>query len=244
MTDLEWDDWAAYHGTLFRWDAADDFAMVNMWRPILARKNITESELRKASEHLAVSPPKWRADHLHGILEYIQAERSRKLALDQQSDRQAAEANYSCEGCKGDGLLYDMPRPDNIRDGKWVGDVTCVVACWCARGKKKEARSEQIVENYREAKKHTTGPWYHFERYEQRNPNWRQQKEQRVIEKRELAQAMSATMQADSARGALVDKKRLDLPVAEKKEKPSREPTPMADLVGKVIKQVVKECPF
>lgn len=232
MSDKEWKGWVSHHLVLFRWTAEEDLAMMELWRPSLERKNVTAPELWKASEHLAVSPPKWRADHLHGILEYIQAERSRKLSLDQQSERQAAEVSYSCEGCKGDGLLYDMPRPDNIRDGQWVGDVTCVVACWCAMGKKKEARSEQIVENYREAGKRTTGPWYHFERYEQLNPHWRQQKEQRVIEKRELAQAMAATVNADRSRGALGKKQE-----AEPKE--TKGPAPMKSLVAPIVKKAV-----
>lgn len=138
MSDDEWAEWVVSHATMFGMRSADDDAMVNAWRPAL--NQYTPNELEAASVALLKDGPRFRDQHVAGLLRYLAMKRAQQAqAIAAQSDNGFTLAK--CSVCQGGGYAI-VPHPNCMKDGEFVAGpggykTTVAVTCSCGIGFRK-----------------------------------------------------------------------------------------------------------
>jgi hypothetical protein len=137
MKTTEWDEWKAYHQTLFALRSDADLEMVALWQPMLAHHSF--AALKAASDQLIKDPPSYRDKHIVGLLRILDGNWRRRIDAmkEQEKDSKVVE----CGTCCGRGLV-NVPHPSCIVEGEIVEGnfgsqryfATAVVYCSCAKG--------------------------------------------------------------------------------------------------------------
>lgn len=162
MNDDEWAEWVVSHVTMFGMRSADDEAMVNAWRPAL--NQYTPRELESASVALLKDGPRFRDQHVAGLLRFLSMKRAQfAAAIAAQADTGLELA--SCSVCQGTGVAI-VPHSQCLRGGEFVAGpggykTTMAVMCSCYQGRRKfqtfdaVERKPMTLEEYE--KKHCMG---------------------------------------------------------------------------------------
>ena len=141
--------------------------MLVSWQEIATHAHWTEEELHEATTWLAANnPPRYKGEHLASITARI---RERRAVECRRHD--AGDDRGTCATCSGSGLV-SVPDPRSIVNGEWrpirtaasrSSYTTAAVLCHCPIGR--------IVGSRRQEKYQTMT----IARYEEINPNWRDQ---------------------------------------------------------------------
>ncbi len=253
MTDSDWKSWVAHHTRLFRWTAAEDLAMLNLWRQGFEGRGFTADEMIQASSALAEDNPKnsrgdaiWRAEHFSFILNFISSARLMK----QRAAILAEEVRHRtyCTQCLGCGFLF-VPNLCSVVSGDWVHPFSSgVIACDCKKGEMRLRNHAAILEHVAAAKnkkKYVDVPRLMCRaEYEEKNPFWKSQIETREMKRRTEQEIRDETHYADTSRGPLDN---VVLKVigrarrAPEKPKPISRPIPVPKDVAATVPNT---CPF
>lgn len=203
VTDHEWDDWAAYHLTLFRWTGAEDVSMVNLWRPAFESRGYSGEELRAASFKLAMSAAKtWRAEHLEHLLRSISAKRV-ALAEARRDAENAQMQRPDCGLCKGMGLV-SVPHPRSLKAGPMSRPFYfAVVTCRCTLANRWLNGHRSYEDRAKAANGRIPPPLMTLEEYEFRFPFWPETLTEYQANRQTEAAAIEQTRSHDRQRGAL-----------------------------------------
>lgn len=140
MTDSDWFVWVAHHTTMFYLKSEDDEAMVNGWRPLFDQFAV--AELKTASLEMLKDPPKYRDQHVSGLLRVLSAKRAAaNRAFAEQNDHAKDHMRIACGLCDGTGYAL-VPHPSCLQGVEFVVGpggykATTAVCCSCYMGSKK-----------------------------------------------------------------------------------------------------------
>ena len=136
MASPEWSAWAERHARMFGLASEADAAMLLEWSGVFGREDFTPAELHAATDELARQPPRFRTDHLAGLMRSVREARRRA------QQRPPAEDRGTCERCGGSGMaevpLSGLPTPLAARglgQGVFAEGTLGVVLCHCALGR-------------------------------------------------------------------------------------------------------------
>ena len=207
MTEIEFATWVGRHAVLFFMQAPGDPALFAAWQPILAARYSLD-ELSAASTWLASRDPVvFRPNMLAKLLAVVEDNRTKNR---ERLDREKIGTCSFCELCGGFGFV-SVPHPDSIRLGQWepLGGVyyTSVVVCCCEKGKRIALAERIALDNAADEKRHRLPVRrLTLERYEENNPDWRGQLEDRqavqALRINEGRVAHEAQKQAEKTKGA------------------------------------------
>ena len=181
-------EWVKHHATVFGLHAEADVMTLLSWEPLFVAAGYTSGDLHAATDWLAVNaPPKFRTEHLGAIQSRIRDTRAVAYRAEMNA---GGEDRGTCTLCGGTGRVV-VPHVAGVRDGQWVpidaarggaSYYTMAVLCRCALGAWVLAHNEEHLRERVPGKRLVT-----LGEYEQRNPRWRVQREQRRREQRERA---------------------------------------------------------
>lgn len=168
MTDSEWASWSENYRRVFSLVSDQDFLIVESWRQIFQDNGFTLPELQAATTWIAGHcPPRYRTEHLPAIKDSIHKQRAERAGQEQ------TPFEYRCphEFCDGSGWVI-VPHWTCVNNGKWhYPYYTLAVYCRCSRG-------EKIRQSHSSNSRLTRAPG--INEYEKLNPDWFQQKQQRL----------------------------------------------------------------
>ena len=192
----EYEAWASRHAGIFGLLKAEERQMLQLWRPIFLSCGYTAAELRYATEMIARDPPKYRGEHLDRIHSVIG--QLRKKSTDDEAESLAAIEEFEkCKNCGDLGWVF-VPNPKYLSSGEWTPypgtshKPTAVVTCSCNIGQRVSSTHQ---------KKQPMG----LEKYEERNPDWRQQVAEEYAAGEARRKAVSHTAAMDQKLGSLVE---------------------------------------
>lgn len=207
MTDAQWIEWTTYHGSLHRMQAAEDAAMILLWREVFEDRGFTMEELKVASRSLAENDPKrFRTEHLEYLLSSVGTARFNKARASLTTD----DINEkSCGVCIGSGHAI-VPHLLSVIDGEWhYPYYTMAVACHCDAGRRLLSRWE----GYIQAAKNKDGkkgcrekippPFMPIENYAVKNQDWQDQVKTREAQRKQVESVKDRTKEYESKRPKL-----------------------------------------
>lgn len=208
-------EWVTRHATLFGMGSDADVKTLLSWEDVFTAAEYTVAELKAATDWLAANPAAFGsvearyAGKAAAHLEAIQARIRETRAVVYRAES-VTETDYGrCVLCGGTGRVI-VPHVRGVKAGQWVpiaaarggaSYYTMAVLCSCVRGEWVRSRNAQHVAEKLDPKGLSV---LTLARYEQMNPNWQVQMEQR---KREQL-AAAALRPASPEFAAVVDRLR------------------------------------
>lgn len=201
--ETEYARWAQQYASAFFSDPkGEGLAAVMAWRTAFFANDYSIAELMSALSHLTINLPgagdarkgktirTRKEDHLEAIVKHIQ-----QLRFSQNPTRSPFSENNglgTCVSCSGSGLIA-VPHIEHVRDGRWVAPwYTFAVCCSCAMGNWRREHSCRTASDGSILRLGT------IMQYENANPDWREQMDQRQQAVAEMREARRKTREMDA----------------------------------------------
>ncbi len=164
MTDPEWLEWTAHHGTLFALRGDANKEMIALWRSSLGHLSLVD--LREASNELIATGGKFPNEHVAALLKIV-SERVRQRAVAWESK----DRSFACAICWDRGLV-DVPHPSCVANGDLIEGnfggqryfASIVVYCSCNKGGHKHQRLSDLLSEKKGRKPPMPGTLIAYER--------------------------------------------------------------------------------
>jgi hypothetical protein len=196
-SEINWTDWISYHSTIFALNTESDLNMLTEWARLFQMAGWTPTELKQASEWLALhEPPAYRSQHLVALQKRLPYARQQKGAPPAAMD---GEDCGRCVVCLGTGFVtvpnhkYANEPRGSIHHGKFY---TCVVTCHCSRGRWREQHCSR------------DGGILSLAEYEARWPWWREEMAQHEALLKQRTRSLAHAKAVDEALGAIKARRR------------------------------------
>jgi hypothetical protein len=151
-----WTEWSAWYATLNGFGTPADGAMLVEWARLFDADGYGPADLHAAGQAVATGTtrPKFRSDHLGALLDAARSARQKSLDAGRLAD---GGREWDCADCDGSGWVT-VPNPKRKPDARGTAAVYAVT-CRCFLGQRLYAG--------------LGGKGVSMERYEMRNPGWR-----------------------------------------------------------------------